>query len=164
MLFYLLRLNDLNDRCICFYVCLVLTLYVKSICSVPSRVSATENDVIVYDLKFESNPRRQKLFLFGNPLGEKGTVSLLQAISVNTTMVVLNLGYTSCYYDEIQFNTCLNRAGRRLLTEEPIPALWPFVLDHTRKVSQQSRGICSSADLLFYMIRHGPLLLELSNQ
>ena len=129
-----------------------------------NRIGDLGAQTLAKKLVAQKNSCLQKLFLFGNPLGEKGTVSLLQAISVNTIMIVLNLGYTSCYYDEIQFNTCLNRAGRRLLTEEPTPALWPLVLEHTRKVSHQSRGICSSADLLFYMIRHGPALLELSNQ
>jgi Ran GTPase-activating protein (RanGAP) involved in mRNA processing and transport len=101
-----------------------------------------------------------KLFLFGNPFGGEGGRALLQSIRGNSEMVILNMDYNSCSYDEIQFCTYLNRAGRRLLKEDRLnPAIWPLVLERAQNVSRGSRGICTDADLLFELVRGGPALL-----
>eukprot|EP00980_Cylindrotheca_fusiformis_P019277 scaffold6591_cov106-Cylindrotheca_fusiformis.AAC.7 len=102
-----------------------------------------------------TQPRLRKLFLFGNPLGEKGDAALLDAIAGNSTLEVLNLGYTSPYYHEIQFYACLNQAGRRLFKQSINPALWSLVLERTASVSKKSRGACTTADLIFNLLLHG---------
>lgn len=101
----------------------------------------------------------KRLFLFGNPFGEEGAKALLTAIRGNLDMLVLNMDYNSCTYEEIQFYTHLNQAGRALLKEDRLnPAIWPLVLERTREVSQKSRGICTNADLIFELLRGRVLL------
>ena len=107
-----------------------------------------------------SSPRLKKMFLFGNPFREAGAAALYKAIKVNTIMQILNMGYSSCYYDIIQLYTCLNRAGRGLLSQDLDPAIWPMVFARSEAISRSSRGTCSSADLIFQLL-HGPVLMEL---
>jgi hypothetical protein len=105
-----------------------------------------------------TQPCLKKLFMFGNPMGDEGAAALFKAITGNSILEILNMGYTSCYYDNIQFYTCLNRAGRRLLKQSINPALWPLVLERTAAVSKTSRGVCTDADLIFHLL-HGSALM-----
>lgn len=102
----------------------------------------------------------QKIFLFGNPFREAGAASLYEAIKVNTSLQILNMGYSSCYYDVVQFYACLNRAGRGLLSQDINPAIWPLVFERSEAISKTSRGTCSAADLIFQLL-HGPVLMEI---
>ncbi|CAJ1958924.1 unnamed protein product [Cylindrotheca closterium] len=107
-----------------------------------------------------SSPPLKKIFLFGNPFRETGAAALYKAIEVNTILQILNMGYTSCYYDLVQFYTCLNRGGRGLLSQDPNPAIWPLVFERGEAVSRTARGTCSDADLIFQLL-HGPVLMFL---
>jgi hypothetical protein len=99
-----------------------------------------------------------KLFLFGNPIIYQGAMALLDAIQENVTIEVLNMDFCTVSYNAIQFYTCLNRAGRRLLRDNSLnPALWPMVLERAKKVSTGSMGACSHADLIFQLVC-GPAL------
>ena len=100
-----------------------------------------------------------KLFLFGNPIGVAGAEGLLQAIRENSEMIVLNMDYNTCSYDQIQFYTYLNQAGRRLFKAGRFNhALWPLVLERVSKVSGDARGICTDADLIFELFRGSNLM------
>jgi Ran GTPase-activating protein (RanGAP) involved in mRNA processing and transport len=110
------------------------------------------------------HPSLRKVYLFGNPFGSKGADALLGAIRENTKLMVLNMDYNSSSYESVQFYCCLNRGGRRLLKapeqEQGVPpGLWPLVLDRAKSVSQSSRGICSTADIIYHLLQ-GPAVLE----
>lgn len=105
-----------------------------------------------------SSPPLKKIYLFGNPFREVGAASLFKAIKVNTILQILNMGYSSCYYDAVQYFTCLNRAGRGLCSQNPNPAIWPLVLERCEAISRTSRGTCSDGDLIFTLL-NGPVLM-----
>lgn len=96
----------------------------------------------------------RQLYLFGNPFGKEGSASLFKAIRNNFTMEVLNMEYCSSLYDSIQFYTCLNQAGRRILNDDSFNCtLWPLVLGRAISISERSHGICTHADIIFHLLQ-----------
>jgi hypothetical protein len=119
-----------------------------------------------------------QLYLFGNSFGDEGATALRNAIQENYNMTTLNLQYSSCWYRDIQYYTCLNSVGRKLLQAQYnnnnnnnnhdrntssffVPGLWPLVLARADRTSSRiSRGICSGPESLFYfLVRGGPVVL-----
>jgi hypothetical protein len=116
-----------------------------------------------------------QLHLFGNTFGDEGATALRNAIQENYNMTTLNLPYSSCWYREIHYYTCLNIVGRKLLQAQYnnnsnndrdtssffVPGLYPLVLARADRISSRiSRGICTGPDSLFYfLVRGGPVVL-----
>lgn len=157
------KLNDADAEIMCNYLLTTPTTPLKELDLRANKIGDSGAKIIA-NLLFSKQTRLEKLYLFGNPIGEKGAASLCRAISRNTRLHTLNLGYSTCYYDDIQFYACLNRTGRQLLTSSKVvPAgLWPLVLQRTHQIGQTSRGVCTSADLMYCFLRSGPVLLEVA--
>jgi Ran GTPase-activating protein (RanGAP) involved in mRNA processing and transport len=99
-------------------------------------------------------PKLRKFCLYGNPLGEQGAKSLLVAIRKNTELVAMNMDYSLSVYDETQYYAYLNQVGRRLLKEQDFnPALWTVVMERAKRLSLDTRGVCTAADLIFPFVR-----------
>jgi hypothetical protein len=100
------------------------------------------------------SPTLKKFWMYGNPLGEVGARSLLGAICINTEIEVMNMDYNLSVYDKIQYYAYLNQVGRRLLKDENTNrALWSIIIERAKTISQESRGVCTAADLTFPIVR-----------
>jgi Ran GTPase-activating protein (RanGAP) involved in mRNA processing and transport len=103
-------------------------------------------------------PNLRKFCLYGNPLGEMGAHKLLEAIQVNTEVEIINMDYGMPAYDKIHYYAYLNQVGRRLMKEEDLnPALWTVVLQRAQRLSLETRGVCSAADLIYPFIRESTM-------
>jgi Ran GTPase-activating protein (RanGAP) involved in mRNA processing and transport len=108
------------------------------------------------------SPTLQKFCLYGNPLGREGAESLLDAIRLNSEIQIMNMDYNLSVYDEIQYYVYLNQVGRRLLKEDKInPAVWILILERAKRLSLETRGVCSAADLIFPFVRDPALFNEI---
>ncbi|KAL3895266.1 MAG: hypothetical protein SGARI_007499, partial [Bacillariaceae sp.] len=106
------------------------------------------NDVVMHA------PKLRKFCLYGNPLGEIGAKSLLAAIKINTELHVMNMDYSLSVYDETQYYAYLNQVGRRLLKKRDFhPALWTVVMERAKRISLETRGVCTEADLIYPFVR-----------
>ena len=107
------------------------------------------------------------LWLTENEFGDQGAEQLLTAMKKNAEMEQLAIDRHLQYFDEIQFYTTLNKAGRRLLGTKPnsVPlSLWSLVLDRCQRVISNNHHMfrerrIGKADVLFYLL-HGPLLFQ----
>ena len=101
-----------------------------------------------------NSPTLKKFCMYGNPLGEVGAQSLLDAIRINTEIVIMNMDYNLSVYDKIQYYAYLNQVGRRLLKDENTNrAIWSTIIERAKTISQESRGVCTAADLIFPLVR-----------
>jgi hypothetical protein len=99
-------------------------------------------------------PKLRKFCLYGNPLGERGSRSLLTAIKANTEVEIMNMDYGLPAYDKIHYYAFLNQVGRRVLKEDDFnPALWSIVIQRANHLSLDTRGVCTAADLIYPFIR-----------
>lgn len=104
----------------------------------------------------------RKFCLYGNPLGKVGAHSLLSAIQDNAEVEIINMDYGLPDYDKIHYFAYLNQAGRRLMKHEDFNlALWTVVIERARRISQESRGVCSAAELIYPFIRESNILHRL---
>jgi hypothetical protein len=114
----------------------------------------------------------QKLWLGGKQSFGRSSVRKLVLCGLRDNAeivdVMLDTQEQSYFYKRLAYYTCLNGAGRRLLRlpSPPIPALWPLVLDRANKfvrfTSQDRKRVYTSrADIMYYFLRNGPVLLEM---
>lgn len=133
-----------------------------------SENKITDDGVVSISRSLEKNPSLRELCLQKNPFGMVGYQSILNAVRINHGLFqikVVNYGFIT---RQIQYETALNRGGRKLLFDHPPLSLWPKALERVNHIDDllgdDFNQIGASAyshrpDVLFYLLK-GPALFE----
>jgi Ran GTPase-activating protein (RanGAP) involved in mRNA processing and transport len=121
----------------------------------------TDRGIQLFAAELRNLKTLKTLDLFQNEFSAAGAKYLLEALETNVELNHLLVDRHLKYYDEIQYQTCLNRGGRRFLAASAAPfALWPLVLERCQNIAffyREKR--VGREDILFYLL-HGPVLFD----
>eukprot|EP00980_Cylindrotheca_fusiformis_P028474 scaffold22603_cov116-Cylindrotheca_fusiformis.AAC.3 len=132
-----------------------------------SENKITDHGIVSIAQSLGNNPTQRELSLQKNPFGTVGYEAILNAVKTNHSLFQINLVDYGFITTQIQYETALNRGGRKLIFDNPPLSLWPLALERINTLDLVPD--CSSRcdipkyslrpDVMLYLLK-GPALFE----